>query len=322
MATSSSDITTGTENELKVINEFALSLKKQLTTKRIIISTFSVLGLAILLPFIKLAVEAGLGLMVAGALCLGGFFAWRKIPFWIQQHENSLILANQRGKNELLAKMKQEARKNPIEQLQNYLNLVAERLIAYKKFVSEFGAQVKTKNDMLVNRKKQKPDKDYSDKDLAIKAMEKVYNFHLSKVDGGNKAIDELKEAIEDAKFDISFGEIGQLAMQNMPSLGGQDILNEILASEAFDEARKKFNTVISEIEVQIGTINSGNQLEFGEDMSINMSDFHIPSMEELANVRNWTRNSRKTKQFRKMDRTRYCCNIFNNCSNHLYRIF
>lgn len=294
MATSSSDITTGTENELKVINDFALSLKKQLTTKRVIISIVSVVGLAVLLPLVTLAVKAGLGLIAAGSLGLAGFFAWKRIPFLIQQHENSLILANQKEKNELLAKMKEEARKNPIEQLQNYLTLEAERLIEYMKFASGVGTRVRTAKDMLDKRKQQKPDKDYSNKDLAIKEMEKVYNFHLGKVEEGNKAIDDLKEAIEDAKFDISFGEVGQLAMQNMPGLGGQDILNGILASEAFDEARKRFNQVFSEIEVQIGTINSGNKLEFGEDMSINLSDYRIPSMEELTNVRNW-RNSRKT---------------------------
>lgn len=273
--------------ELKIRNEFAEKLEKQITAKRVILTAITIVGLAILAPTIFLAVKAGFGIIVAGGLGLGGFFAWKRIPLWVQKNENYITEEIQKEMNEHLKRMKQEARKNPIEQLQNYLTLKAQQLKAYKVFVSQVGTQVKNTSDMLEERKKQKPDKDYSKKDLAIKAMDKAYKFHLNKANEGEKAIAELKEAIEDANFDWKFSQAGQLAMQKMQDLEGQDLLNEILASESFDEVRTNFNQVFSEIEVQIGTINSGKQLEFGEDISINMSDFHIPSIEELSYARN-----------------------------------
>ena len=310
---------TGNTGELQIRSDFEKTLSKQITTRRVLITLGVLCSLAILGPLVWLAVKTGIGLIAAGTLGLCGFFAWRRIPFWIQQHENSLFEANQREMNEHLKRLKQEARRNPIEQLQNFLTLKEQQLKAYKNFVSQVGGQVKSAKDMLDDRKKQKPDKDYRKKDEAVLSMDKAYAFHLSKVEAGNKALADLREAIEDANFDWKFSQAGQLAMQKMQDLEGQDILNEILASESFDAVRNNFNQVFSEIEVQIGTINSGNQLEFGENVSINLSAYHIPSMEELINVGNWT-NQRKTQQFCQVDRKRSCCITF--CDSSYDRSF
>ena len=273
------------KRELDIKSEFAKKLSKEITTKRIIVSLVGIVGLAVIAPLTYIAVISGLGLVAVGTLGLGGFFVWKEIPLWIQKKENYITERIQIEENEHLKKMKLEARKNPVEQLQNHLKLTANRLEKYKKFVSEFGAKVKTKEDMLADRKKRKPNNDYSKNDLAIESMQKVYNFHLTKIDEGNKVIDDIYEKIDDAEFNVDFSDIGTLAIENMPGSGdGQIILDNILANEAFNEARSRYNQVLTDIEVQIGAINSGIKLEFGED-TIDMSGFHIPTIKELSNV-------------------------------------
>lgn len=231
--------------------------------------------------------------ITAGALGIGGFTAYKKLPRWlasIENRERERILVEQNRhiealnaeRNRHLATLKAEARKNPIEQLQNYLQDKDRQLRSYQKFVVEIGTQVKSTADMLADRKKAKPDRDYSKKDQAVTAMNAAYQFHLGMVGKGKQALEKLTEAIEDAKFDYKFGQAGQAAMQNMQALEGKDLLNEMLAAESFDSVRDTFNSVFSEIETQIGQINSNNKLEFGEGIAFDVSNIQIPIIQEV----------------------------------------
>lgn len=274
-------VTQETQNPQAVTirEQFAVDLRKQITTKRVIVGTAGVVGLAVALPVAIMAVQAGFALVAVGALAVGGYLTWRRVPLWIQRNENSITEASNRERNRHLTALKQDARTNPVEQLQNYLLSKKGQLDKYMDFVKQIGSQVKSTSDMLDERKRQKPDKDYSKKDQAVNAMGKAYQFHLQKVEAGKKALNDLKEAVEDAQFDWKFGQAGQAAMQNMKALEGQDLLNEMLASESFDAVRTNFNNVFSDIEVQIGTINSSKQLDFGEGIVIDVSNVKIPTM-------------------------------------------
>lgn len=273
----------GSESEIR--EHFGALFKKELRGKKILFSVLGVAALAAILPLVGAAIMSGLGLMAIGALLVAAGVVWKWVPHIFRRVEHRIIEANQKEMNRHLAALKAEARKNPVEQLQNYLFQKQAQLRAYKEFVSQVGSQVKSAGDMLSARKKKRPAVDYSKKDAAMQQMQAAYQAHLQKSKEGEESLVELKEAIEDAKFDWEFGTIGQAAMQQMQALEGQDLVNEMLAGEAFDAVRTKFNRVFSDIEVQIGSINSSSQIEFGEGFAFDVSAFHIPSEKELVHV-------------------------------------
>ncbi len=273
------------KNEAEVKAYFTEAIRKQLSGKKILFGVGAIAALAVLVPVIWAAVSAGLGLLALAGLLMSAGVAWKWIPNLFLRVENRVREANQREQNRHLAALKAEARKNPIEQLQNYLHLKAQQLSSYESFVAQVGTQVRSIGDMLAARKREKPDRDYKKKDEALAAMQRAHQFHLGKAEAGRSALAALKEAVEDAQFDYQFGQVGQAAMRHMQALEGQDLLNEMLAAESFASVRDNFNQVFSEIEVQIGTINSAKQIDFGEGVTLDVSCIHIPTIKGMQHV-------------------------------------
>lgn len=273
------------KSEGEVRKHFAKIISDKLFVRKVLFGAGAVVGLAVLLPVIGMAVMAGFGLAALALLLVGAGVANRYLPVLWLKVENHVVELEQREANRHLAALKAEARQNPIEQLQNYLQLKARQLSAYQEFVVQIGAQVRSAADMLEERKRLKPGRDHSKKDEALAAMRTAYQFHLDKSEKGKKAMAALEEAVDDAKFDHQFGKVGQAAMQQMRALEGQDLLNEMLAAESFASVRDNFNQVFSDIEVQIGQINSAKQLDFGEGVTLDVSSIHIPTIKEIQHV-------------------------------------
>jgi hypothetical protein len=265
------EITVSSSNsaEVEVRNKYQRLLAEKITGKRVIFGVAATVGLlavgAAVIQALVLGLQvAALGALLA-ALVFGGIIAWKMVPrilLSVENRERERIMAEM---NRHLAALKSEARANPIEQLQNYLLEKQKQLNDFKTAVTQIGGQVKTMVDMLRERKAAKPGKDYSKKDEALTAMKAAYDGLRRKADQGDVAILDLREVIEDQKFDWKFAQVGQSAMQNLRAMNGADLLNEILAGESFDQVRENFNRVFTEIEVEIGNINSGKALTFGE---------------------------------------------------------
>jgi hypothetical protein len=74
--------------------------------------------------------------------------------------------------------------------------------------------------------------------------------------------------------------------MANLRAMSGQDILNEMLAGESFDEVRETFNRVFTDIEVEVGNLNTGKVLTFGsgdDSLTLDLSGIHIETPELVS---------------------------------------
>lgn len=283
------------EGQLQAVDQkYETTLANVITKRNLVIGGSAVAGVLVLTP-IAIAVSAAITSLAvaaaaAGALVAGGVYAKIRFPLWIKQAQDRVQLdllrqANrqkeliQEEMNRTLAARKAEARKNPIEQLQNYLLEKQTQLSSFKEAVSQIGGQVKSLGDMLLARKAAKPNKDYSKKETSLKAMQGAYEALRTKAKQGDMALIELREIIDDQKFDYQFAKVGQSAVQSLKAMNGQDLLNEMLAGESFDQVRENFNKVFSDIEVEIGNINSGKILAFGEGddgLTLDISNIHI----------------------------------------------
>jgi len=242
------------------------SEKKKVILLRVAAVAAVLVVLALAAPLIWGAVSAGVGLIVVIALAL--------VLIGIVQ---ALPLFGQKWENKLLAERKAEARKNPIEQLQNFLLEKAKRVALFRQAVVQIDTQIKTLGDMLDNRKRTKPGYDASKQEAALASMKQAHQALESKYQRAEEALSQLREVIDDKKFEWSFGKAGQAAIAQLNAASGEDLLNKMLADEAFSSIRENFNHVFAELELEAGKLNSQNQLSFGDGMAIDLSAIHIP---------------------------------------------
>lgn len=246
--------------------------QKRVWTVRIIAALCGIGVLAVLAPVIWGAVHGGLGLIalaVVGAVGVGLFQA--------------LPLLGQKLENRLLAARKAEARANPIEQLQNFLMQKRQRVASFKEAVVRIGAQIKSMSDMIEDRKRQKPGYDATKQEKAVKAMREAHQLLVGKYKNAEQALEQLSDVIEDKKFEWKFGQAGQAAIQNLNATSGQELLDQMLADEAFDSVRDNFNQVFSELEMEASKLSTAKELSFDDGMTIDLSSIHIAATDKVG---------------------------------------
>lgn len=243
---------------------------QQIWLVRVGAALLAVCTLAALAPMIWSAVHGGLGLLALAGIVGAGIALFQALP-----------LLGQKLENRLLAARKAEARAHPIEQLQNFMLEKRMRVTAFKQAVVRIGAQIKGMSDMIEERKRQKPGYDAARQEAAVRAMKDAHVILVDKYKNAELALVELAEVVEDKKFEWKFGQAGQEALQNLNATSGQELLNQMLADEAFDSVRDNFNQVFSELEMEAEKLNSAKELSFDDGMSIDLSSIQIGKLEK-----------------------------------------
>jgi hypothetical protein len=239
--------------------------QQRIWTLRIGAALLGILALGTLAPLIWAAVSGGLGLLTLAAVGAVGVALFQALP-----------LLGQKLENRLLAARKAEARANPIEQLQNFLLQKRLKVAEFKRAVVAVGAQIKSMADMIDERKRQKPGYDASRQEKAVVAMKEAHGLLVVKYKNAELALVQLSEVVEDKKFEWKFGQAGQMAIQNLNATSGQELLNQMLADEAFDSVRDNFNQVFSELEMEAEKLNTAKELSFDDGMSINLEAIRL----------------------------------------------
>jgi hypothetical protein len=232
---------------------------------RIVAALIGIGVLAMLAPVIVLAVTGGVGLLVLALIGAVGVAMFQALP-----------LLGQKLENRLLAARKVEARRNPIEQLQNFLLQKRQRVAAFKQSVVAIGAQINSMTDMIEERKRQRPGYDAGKQESAVRAMKQAHVLLVVKYKNAELALVQLSEVVEDKKFEWRFGQAGQAAIQSLNATSGQELLNQMLADEAFDSVRDNFNQVFAELEMEAAKLSTAKELSFDDGMSIDLTSIQL----------------------------------------------
>lgn len=225
----------------------------------------SVVLLAIVAPIIWAAASAGIGLIALGIIGITGFGILQMLPYIGQKIENTVLKLR-----------KNEARVNPIEQLQNFLRQKAQQVTDFKSAVSSIGAQIKTLEDMVAQRKKERPNYDASAQLRSIQAMKDAYTTLKAKYVAAEQALADLKLAIQDKEFEWKFSQAGQQAMQSLNATSGKEVMEAMLADEAFGSVTENFNKVFADLEMEAQNLTSAKSLEFDSGMTIDVSAINL----------------------------------------------
>lgn len=232
---------------------------------RVVFVILTVILMAVIAPLIWAAASAGIGLIVLGIIGLVGFGIIQLIPYLGQKLENNILKLR-----------KSEARNNPIEQLQNFLSQKSQQVYDFKSAVSNIGAQILSLEDMIVKRKKERPNYDATNQERSIQAMKSAHGILKEKYINAEKALIELKTIIQDKEFEWKFSQAGQIAMKNLNSTNGKELMEAMLADEAFSSVTDNFNRVFADLELEAKQLTQANELKFDSDMTLDISNINL----------------------------------------------
>ena len=232
---------------------------------RVGIVVAAVAVLALIAPVIWAAASAGVGLIALGIIGVVGFGFIQALPYFGQKLENAVLKLR-----------KDEARANPIEQLQNFLRQKAQQVADFKAAVTMIGSQIKSLQAMVDQRKRERPNYDATAQEKSIKSMQEVYAMQVQKYRNAEKALEELKLAIQDKEFEWKFSQAGQQAMKSLNATSGKELMEAMLADEAFSSVTENFNNVFAELEMEAAHLTEAKQLEFSPGMTIDVSSINL----------------------------------------------
>ena len=225
----------------------------------------SVAVLAVAAPVIWMAASAGVGLIALGVIGVVGFGILQLLPYIGQKIENSVLKLR-----------KAEARGNPIEQLQNFLMQKAKQVAEFKAATTSIGSQIKTLEAMVAQRKRERPNYDSSPQEKSIEAMKVAHRRLMVKYTNAEEALAQLRLVIQDKEFEWKFSQAGQKAMQSLNATSGKELMEAMLADEAFSAVTENFNNVFAELEMEAQHLTDAKSLEFDQGMTLDLTQINL----------------------------------------------
>lgn len=202
-----------------------------------VLALLALLSLAV--PLIFGAVAAGAGMLVLGMMALAALALVQALP-----------LLGQKLENRLLAARRQEARRNPIEQMQNQLLRRTEQLRSFRTGLAGVQAQIESLQENVLARQRQAPEHDLRKMETLLDRMRVAYGANVQRLAAAEKALGEFEQHVSSKRFEY------QCAMELErinASLHGTDasrVLDQMLSDEATLAVQSRFNQAFAELEL------------------------------------------------------------------------
>jgi hypothetical protein len=226
-------------------------------------------ALALIAPVLWAAVSAGIGLIALGIVGVIGVGLFQTLP-----------LLGQKLENRILDMRKAEARKRPIEQIQNSLMERSRRLDLYREAVERIGAKIKSRAQTVQDRMDAKSSYDPKRHLEALAVAKQAHQKMVLKYQECSDALVKMREKVDDAAFDWEFSEDFIQTKKDIKAASGQDLLDGILVDESFKAVRDQYNNVFASLELDIQSINTTQQLSYENgEVLIDLSDIKVPEM-------------------------------------------
>ncbi len=245
---------------------------KKIPWVRALAALSAIACLAIAAPVLWMAVTGGLGLIALGFLGAAGFAMVQAMP-----------LLGQKLENRLLAARKAEARRNPIEQLQNEVVRRAERLRAFHKALVTVGGQIESIKEMLEERRHKDPSHVLDRQEHALQRLQQFQRANLMRLGQAQSALEEFRSTVErkesEWRIALAIGDANEL----MDPRATDNLVHELLADTALRSVQERFNAVFSELDVQMSSMGGPTRTLLEESSLDRMEALHLP---EYTNLR------------------------------------
>lgn len=240
---------------------------QHLTWIRVLCAAAGVLALGALAPTVWLAVTGGLGLLALGGILGVSFVAVQALPYCGQKLENTLLAAR-----------KAEARRNPIEQLQNEVMRRAERLTTFRAALVTVGGQIESIHQMIQKSQAKFAGPVIARQEIALQKLEKFYQLNIARLGQAQEALQEFKTTVEQKQCEWQIALAIDDTNQALNPHAADNLIQDLLADTALRTVQDRFNNVFAELDVQLSSIDSPtrNLLE-GHDLG-HLGALHLPA--------------------------------------------
>lgn len=222
--------------------------------------------LTVAAPFIWTAVAAGLGLTALAAMGAVGVVVFQAIPLGMQKLENRLLQLR-----------KDEARRNPIEQLQNELMRRAEKLRAFRGALVMVGGQIESIGNMLEDRKHKDPAHVLHRQERALERLLQFHGINLQRLRVAESALEEFRFTIErkesEWRIALAIGDATEMLDPNATD----NLMQDLLTDTALRSVQERFNAVFAELDVQLTSANAPTHDMLDSDAHKHMGALEFP---------------------------------------------
>ncbi len=239
---------------------------KQIAPVRMLTAAVGVIALAFFAPIVWLAATTGVGLLALGAILAAGFAAVQALP-----------LLGQKLENRLLAARKMEARRNPIEQLQNDILRRAERLRAFSKALVIVGGKIESISQMVAESRHRDPGQVLDQQQRALQRLQQFYSINLGRLSQARAALDEFGDTVKRKESEwiiaCAIDEVTDL----MDPEAGDNLIQDLLTDTALRTVQDRFNSIFAELDVQMSSMDGPTRAML-TDTSLNpMAALRLP---------------------------------------------
>lgn len=201
---------------------------------------------AALSPLIWLAATGGVGLIVLGVVACVGFALVQALPLMGQKLENALLAAR-----------KAEARRNPIEQLENEVLRRGQRLSEFRKALVTVGGQIESIREMLEESYRKSPGHTLERQERALKRLQQFHQLNLERLGQAHAALKEFQTVVKEKKREWTIGLAISDTTEALDPHASENLLQDLLADTALRTVQDRFNSVFAELDVQMSSVES-----------------------------------------------------------------
>lgn len=213
--------------------------------------------LAVAAPLVWNAVMAGVGIGLIALMLLSAAIVFKALPFGLQTLENHL-----------LALRKAEARRNPIEQLQNEMLRRAHRLKNFRKALVEVGGQIESIEDMLKESQRKDPSHVMERQQRALFRLKQFHSMNLNRLVQAQAALEEYRLTVARKESEWRIALAIQDTTEALNPHEAEDLMQGLMTDTALRSVQDRFNAVFAELDIQMRSESSPTHaLLDGQDM-------------------------------------------------------
>jgi hypothetical protein len=255
-----------------------LANARRLTWLRGLVGACAVLALAAFAPLVWLAAAGGAGLLVLGLMLGLAVAVLQTLPLLAQKLENRLLAAR-----------KAEARRNPIEQLQNELLRRAERLKIFRGALVTVGGQIESITQMIAVLRERNPSHSPEQQQRALQRLQQFHALNLKRLRDADQALAEFRSTIERKESEWRIALAIEEATAALDPQAAESLMQELLADTALRSVQDRFNAVFAELDVQMSSVDAPTRALLDAPSLLRMDAVELPHQPSTAALQRTT---------------------------------
>jgi hypothetical protein len=205
-----------------------------------------VAALALSAPIIWSAASAGAGLVALAIMAVAGTAVFQSIPLAMQVIETFVLKFRKRV-----------AAANPVEQLQHECIRREQRLAAFRNALGTIGGQIETLGQMIEERRHADPAHVLDRQSRALDRMTRFHAANVERLDEAQLALQTFRHHVQQKIFEWEFARSGEAVLAALNPGEFENLVQDLLTDSALQSVQKRFNTVFSELDIQMRAIGS-----------------------------------------------------------------